>query len=159
MASGPHRCFGSSDFIDVFTVDQNGDPWISSAFSLSVLRNGSWEDVSAPGGSRLYGGLDNSVWIAYSDSLFQRVDSAWNFRSTVPIQNSRLRISSSEDLWAFSWGTAAHYYEGDWTVYSVADGLLGADVQSVHTDADGVLWFATDEGVSRYDGHSWISFR
>ncbi|MFC1712368.1 two-component regulator propeller domain-containing protein [Candidatus Poribacteria bacterium] len=32
------------------------------------------------------------------------------------------------------------------------DGLAGNNVWSIHRDPDGILWFGTDAGVSRYDG-------
>ncbi len=38
--------------------------------------------------------------------------------------------------------------------FSVAEGLPSSEVYSVHQDRKGFIWFATDNGVVRYDGRS-----
>jgi signal transduction histidine kinase/ligand-binding sensor domain-containing protein len=43
-------------------------------------------------------------------------------------------------------------------VYTSADGLASDRVERGTRDAAGVLWFATGEGVSRFDGHAFESF-
>lgn len=44
-----------------------------------------------------------------------------------------------------------------WTVYTVGDGLAANEVFDILQDRSGVLWLATDAGVSRYDGR-WQTF-
>ncbi len=44
-----------------------------------------------------------------------------------------------------------------WTVYTVGDGLAANEVYDILQDASGVLWLATDAGVSRYDGR-WQTY-
>lgn len=41
---------------------------------------------------------------------------------------------------------------------SIEDGLLGAEVYDILQDKSGYIWFATDFGVSRYDGLSFINY-
>jgi len=41
---------------------------------------------------------------------------------------------------------------------SIEDGLLGSEVYDVLQDKSGYMWFATDFGVSRYDGLSFINY-
>ena len=42
--------------------------------------------------------------------------------------------------------------------YTVADGLPSNKVYQVLQDPDGILWFATESGLSRFDGVEWTNF-
>ncbi|HVS81259.1 MAG TPA: two-component regulator propeller domain-containing protein, partial [Pyrinomonadaceae bacterium] len=42
--------------------------------------------------------------------------------------------------------------------YDVADGLAHSTVQAIHQDAKGYLWFATGEGLSRFDGYRFTNY-
>lgn len=42
--------------------------------------------------------------------------------------------------------------------YEIKDGLVGNNVYEVAEDKDGFLWFATETGVSRFDGSNFKSF-
>ena len=42
--------------------------------------------------------------------------------------------------------------------FSVEEGLPSKDVYDVLVSSDGLLWFATDNGVSRYDGNKFVNF-
>jgi ligand-binding sensor domain-containing protein len=42
--------------------------------------------------------------------------------------------------------------------YDVSDGLAHSHVTAIHQDAKGYLWFATWEGLSRFDGYSFINY-
>jgi ligand-binding sensor domain-containing protein len=58
-------------------------------------------------------------------------------------------------LWAIhslAWARAT------WTTYAKADGLAGNVVSQVMEDSKGNIWFATSEGVSKYDGLKWTTF-
>ena len=46
----------------------------------------------------------------------------------------------------------------DWTVYRQEDGLAHNMVTAVVEARDGALWFATREGISRYDGRTWRTY-
>jgi len=41
-------------------------------------------------------------------------------------------------------------------IYSIADGLVRNEINRIVADSRGFLWFATSEGLSRFDG---LSFR
>ena len=47
----------------------------------------------------------------------------------------------------------------DWTTFTEADGLADNDVRSILIDPDGVKWFGTSNGLSRYDGAGWKTYR
>lgn len=42
--------------------------------------------------------------------------------------------------------------EGVWKTYRYVDGLAGNNVHAILQDGEGVIWFGTDSGVSRFDG-------
>jgi len=48
--------------------------------------------------------------------------------------------------------------EGDVTYYTRADGLAGNRVYAVAVDPRGVIWFGTNNGVSKFDGVSWVNY-
>lgn len=44
-------------------------------------------------------------------------------------------------------------------VYTPADGLAQSTVHRITRDRRGFLWFGTSEGLSRYDGHDFVTYR
>jgi signal transduction histidine kinase/ligand-binding sensor domain-containing protein len=42
--------------------------------------------------------------------------------------------------------------------YTVTEGLPSVEVYDIHQDANGFLWFATDNGVVKFDGHEMQKF-
>jgi streptogramin lyase len=45
-----------------------------------------------------------------------------------------------------------------WTTYTEDDGLAGIIVESIAVAPDGTLWFGTSQGVSSFDGETWITY-
>jgi len=54
-------------------------------------------------------------------------------------------------LW--SWAQSPHFRH-----YTTNDGLASSQVYQILQDSKGFLWFATDRGVSRYDGYTFERF-
>ncbi|MFC2112034.1 two-component regulator propeller domain-containing protein [Bacteroidota bacterium] len=46
-----------------------------------------------------------------------------------------------------------------WITYSTSTGLAGNQVWDIMIDKDDNVWFATDNGVSKYDGSNWRTYR
>lgn len=44
-------------------------------------------------------------------------------------------------------------------VYTAADGLAQTTVHRIHRDRQGFLWFGTSEGLSRFDGYEFVTYR
>ncbi len=42
--------------------------------------------------------------------------------------------------------------------YGVSEGLVDSVVRAIHQDAKGYLWFATANGVSRFDGYRFVNY-
>jgi len=56
------------------------------------------------------------------------------------------------------WLTVAHAQEYQLRHYGVADGLAHGAVHSILQDRKGYLWFSTREGLSRFDGYSFVNY-
>ena len=51
----------------------------------------------------------------------------------------------------------APFKKGTWRTYSGLDGLIDSNVFAVHGTADGMMWFGTRSGISRYDGTAFFN--
>ncbi|MFQ6042183.1 MAG: sigma 54-interacting transcriptional regulator, partial [Candidatus Poribacteria bacterium] len=48
--------------------------------------------------------------------------------------------------------------KGGFTTFTTRDGLVSNWIFAIHSSPDGVMWFGTLNGISRYDGKQFISF-
>jgi ligand-binding sensor domain-containing protein/signal transduction histidine kinase len=55
-------------------------------------------------------------------------------------------------------GTVAHAQQLSIRHYDVSDGLAHSHVTAIHQDSKGYIWFATWEGLSRFDGYQFTNF-
>src|SRR5215510_6146311 len=53
---------------------------------------------------------------------------------------------------------AAHAEQLPIKPYTIADGLAHGSVVSIYQDRKGFLWFGTWEGLSRFDGYSFVNY-
>ncbi|MCY3680324.1 MAG: ATP-binding protein [Gemmatimonadetes bacterium] len=61
------------------------------------------------------------------------------------------------DLWLGSRTYGVFRYDGtEWQRFDYGDGLADNRVQSIFQDRDGAVWAGTAEGVSRFDGRTWL---
>jgi len=49
------------------------------------------------------------------------------------------------------------FKKGMWRTYTYLDGLTHDSVSAIYRDADDVMWFGTQDGVSRYDGEKFVN--
>lgn len=56
-------------------------------------------------------------------------------------------------------GGASRLARGKFSHFAVEDGLASNEVWSIAEGRPGVFWFATRNGLSRYDGRRWSTFR
>jgi len=73
-------------------------------------------------------------------------------RLFVPVQSCKLLIWLLL-LWIPLTGFGPHFKH-----FTTDDGLPSSEVYMVTQDRQGFIWFATDRGVSRYNGHSFTNF-
>lgn len=92
---------------------------------------------------------------------FKSVISPPDFDTTLVSQYIRSIFHDSKGhLW---FGTisegAVRYDQKTLTYFSSADGLVSTSVFAINEDKNGNLWFGTDQGVYRYDGRTFKSYR
>ncbi|MFN3076638.1 MAG: two-component regulator propeller domain-containing protein [Alphaproteobacteria bacterium] len=63
-------------------------------------------------------------------------------------------------VWFGTWGGGVSFFDGKgtWKSYGVNDGLAGNIVYGIAQDKEGGLWFATNHGVSHFDGERFIKY-
>ena len=62
-------------------------------------------------------------------------------------------------VWFATWGGGVSQLTGtEWTTYTKADGLASDMVRALLFDKRGGLWAGMTEGISYFDGSSWISY-
>ena len=59
---------------------------------------------------------------------------------------------------AFLIGFVGVAQQPNFTNINVEDGLPSSEVYYSLQDSEGFMWFATDQGVSKYDGHSFTNY-
>jgi len=54
------------------------------------------------------------------------------------------------DSGVYRWDSASGTGGTNWQQYGVKDGLIEAEIRAIYVDAQGVVWFATQAGATRY---------
>lgn len=142
----PHRV------VHTAVRDRSNNIWFACRQGLAQLVDGSIR-VHYPEdnfGSILEDG-EGHAWFGTRTNGAYRFDGK-NWDQYSPGQDVRPRIIDQEGrIWAISETAGVYIYDGDtWTQLGTADGLVSETVFDVHQTRDGSLWFATDQGVSRY---------
>lgn len=70
----------------------------------------------------------------------------------------KIHQARNGDYWFGSNGNGAYRFDGvDVTHYTRADGLSGDQIRGLHEDAKGNVLIATNSGVSKFDGQSFVT--
>ena len=108
---------------------------------------------------------DGAIWVGTRGGLNRFDGTHWeSFTPGGDQERQRCHafcVARDGSLWMghFEDIDGATRYDGEaWTRYTEADGLLGTSVTDICEHSDGTLWFATLEGVSRFDGTSWQTY-
>ena len=98
------------------------------------------------GGYVYYRDVDDALRLTFYDSPTKDEDTGdlLSIRSGKTLNNINFRF--------------APFKKGTWKTYTSLDGLCNNFVYAIHDDPDGLLWFGTIGGVSRYDGNQFITF-
>lgn len=142
------------DAVASLAVAGDGDVW-------AAVRDGPLDPFShvGPPGGETDGGL-------------ARFDGeTWQRRDDLPLDGVPTAVAAGDDgaVWvAVRGGRGGHgeaqredggvarLINGEWTAWTVADGLPATDVLDVDV-ADGLVWAGTSDGVARFDGQRWVS--
>jgi len=69
-----------------------------------------------------------------------------------------IRFTPDGAAWIGTWGAGlSRFHKGQWQTYTTRDGLGGNFVHALEVDPNGILWAATDGGVSYLKGGKWTT--
>jgi signal transduction histidine kinase/ligand-binding sensor domain-containing protein len=141
--------------------DDRGRIWISTHQSFGRLENDRFVSMSAvPGGAVTSIAQDRArnLWLANEDAgLFQLLDTnvirqiPWSKFGNQGFASALATDPSQNGLWiGFVLGGVAYFSDGQLrSLFTTGDGLGGGRVNHLQFDQYGVLWAATDGGLSR----------
>jgi signal transduction histidine kinase/ligand-binding sensor domain-containing protein len=105
--------------------------------------------------------LDKRLWVGTTNLT------SYDGKKWAPLaQDLRLQMGMVEtmftskegELWVGSRQFGVFRYDGrKWQRFHVKEGLVANTIRGITQSADGSIWVATDRGLSRFDGHDWIS--
>ncbi len=139
--------------------DSGGRIWAGTYLGLSVLEDGKWRTVE---GTHQKGQINDlsidpsgTIWMVTYNHIKKVVDG-----KAVPVEYggfTSIAIDSSGVKWFGSTQNGVLRLEGDTrTWYRQGDNGPAINViNDLTLDRDGVLWVATSNGVSRFDGREW----
>ena len=69
------------------------------------------------------------------------------------------QIVGQEQFWiGTDFGAQVADNNSSWITYDNTNGLVGNQVKSIDEDENGGIWIGTNQGISYFDGNSWISY-
>jgi len=104
---------------------------------------------------------DSKIWIATNNGIYNYEGTNWiKFEKPDLPGDTYLAIfeDAAHNLWFGSLlnGVTRYNRQADkCTNFTVENGLVNRTVKVIYQDQDGVLWFATNNGISSYDGRNW----
>jgi ligand-binding sensor domain-containing protein len=127
-----------TSLVNTVACGREGELWIGTESGLVVERGSSWEKI--PDWNTL-----NALPDARKKALLKersQVREGWL---------TGFELSSDGIL------SPGGYGNDEWQAYLAESGLIGSRVLTSFVDADGSVWFGTDNGVSIFKGRKWKS--
>jgi ligand-binding sensor domain-containing protein len=172
---------GIDGFVHRITIDPTGAVWFAVLYPGGETGRGAWyfsderfrlaPAIASIPSARVYDVVARDpsgvLWFATLDGL-AAYDGKGRMRQFDP-KTSDLR---GEKVWCLSAARDGSLWlgyqnergvsrlaRGEFRHYDVEDGLCDGNVWSIVEGRPGVLWFATRNGLSRFDGRRWSCFR
>jgi ligand-binding sensor domain-containing protein len=120
------------------------DPFITDLYINDLVEDASGDIWAATQGDGVYRyRAAEQTWERYSPSL-PGVDLPWTEINCVA-------AAPDGTVWVGAPYAGAARFDGEhWEVIEVGEGLIHSNVNDIYVDPDGVVWFATSGGVTRY---------
>lgn len=154
-----------NDHISALQIDSQGHVWAATWGGVARFDGQTWQTY---GSSQLPDPYvtdlfiyEDQVWIATLAGIAFFDGTTWH---TSPIDDDVRALAASQDgtVW-FQNNNAPglHSFISGNNVQSwlIPTTIAGNNIFGMTTDTTGGLWFATDHGVSRYNGKQWITYR
>ncbi|MBC8235973.1 carboxypeptidase regulatory-like domain-containing protein, partial [bacterium] len=168
----------ASSWVFAIHRDPDGIMWFGTEYGVSRYDGKSFVNFTTKDGlahnwvSAIYRDPDGVMWFGtYSDGISRYDGKEFvNFTTKDGLANNGvLSICHSPDgaVWFGTEGGVSRYgfdtqatqpKDGkEFINFTTKDGLAHNAVSTIHCDPDGVLWFGTRGGVSRYDGEEFVN--
>ncbi|MBT3602496.1 MAG: response regulator [Candidatus Latescibacteria bacterium] len=108
----------------------------------------------------LLAGVWNTAWatVPYTPKHPEAVTESWRWRIFPELKERGFRcITEAPDgaIW-FGVDEGVMRYDGvTWSIFTVADGLIGVPINTLCAGKDGTIWAGSDRGISKFDGQTW----
>ncbi|RMH21404.1 MAG: regulator [Gammaproteobacteria bacterium] len=154
-----------NEWVYALAVDKEDQVWFGTEGGISMFDGQNWHEWTHKNGL----GADNIHHLPQSPNTGLGTRHRHNLAVMMQGQDSynenyvfSLQIDPQGKIWAGTWGGGVSIYDpkkgGKWQNLTQKDGLAGNIVYSMAQDDDGVFWFGTDHGLSRYDGEHWETY-
>lgn len=113
-----------------------------------------------PGAYSMDVGPTGNLWVVDGTRYLYSFDGiSWKvYPAPDPLPLYVVAADAGGSIWIGpEWGLYS-FSAGEWTYYTSSAGLLGNYVVDIAVDSQDRKWFATDRGVSLFDGAQWISY-
>lgn len=160
----------SDKLVRKFLEDKNGTMWlVTDGNGIFKYKNGEFDHLTTKNGLTTNNAWDimedqqGNVWIGTFYGGVSKYDGKTftNFTLDETI-NGEEAFNFCEDkqgnVWFTVEGKGVYRYDGaNFTQFTIENGLTTNGVQSIFEDAKGQLWFGTWQGISIYDGQSFMN--
>jgi ligand-binding sensor domain-containing protein len=152
------------------TIAPDGNIWMGGKNGIAVFDGNHWTSFFVPSElipresayyiDSIVVDQNKLVWTSGYGSSYRFDGKSWTKeldQKTV----SDMEINPQDGtLWLAlnDWGGAMKFDGKSWTAYTREDGLISDQVRDVSIDKNGNIWFATDDGISSYDGKAWKNY-
>mgnify|MGYP001598110915 CR=1 FL=1 len=127
------------NFVECIDIDVNDNVWFGTSLGVQGFNQSvfSWETYN------LAGPLSGMV--------------SENIKEIKLTKNPQ--IVGQEQLWiGTDFGAQVPASNPSWVTYDNTNGLVGNQVKSIDEDETGGIWIGTSQGVSYFNGNSWVSY-
>ena len=128
-----------SDFVECIDVDANDNIWFGTSVGAQGFNPSSfsWEtyNLAGPLSGMVSENIKEIKLTKYPQTLGQ------------------------EQFWiGTDFGVQVPNSNPSWITYNNTNGLIGNQVKSIDEDENGGIWIGTNQGVSYFNGNSWVSY-
>lgn len=149
-------------------IDTNNIKWFGTTAGVAKFNDVSWTVFTALDGlidnytTCIAVDKNNNVWVGTNNGVSKYNGTTWTSYTTADglADNAVYAIAGDNNgnVWFGTYGYGVSKFNGStWTTFTYLDGLPGdalatAAINLITLDASGNIWFATDMGISEYDG-------
>lgn len=151
-----------NEWVYGIATDDKGRTWFGTEGGISMFDGTTWREwshedgIGAPNRHNLPVSQNTGLGTRERHDLGVMAEGQLTYN---PGYVFSVMVAQDGKVWAGTWGGGVSYFDGQqWHSITSEDGLAGDIVYSIAQDRDGVFWFGTNKGLSRYDGKAWQTF-